>query len=56
MLRNDKYSGYKTDVSLQWSILISGGGCLLETNVCFLDNFLILFNSLDSFLFSFALA
>jgi len=43
MLRNDKYSEYKIDVSFQWSVLISVGGCLLETKVCSLNNFMILF-------------
>jgi hypothetical protein len=39
MLRNDKYSKYKIDVSFQWSVLISVGGCLLEIKVYSLDNF-----------------
>jgi len=43
MLRKDKYSEYKIDVLFQWSVLISIGGCLLETKVCSFDNFLILF-------------
>ena len=44
MLRKDKYLEYKIDVLFQWSVLIFVGGCLLETKVCSLDNFLILFN------------
>ena len=44
MLRKDKYSEYKIDVSFQWSILFFAGGCLLETKAYSLDNFLILLN------------
>jgi hypothetical protein len=55
MLRKDKYSEYKIDVMFQWSVLISVGRCLLETNVCSLDNFWFYLLLHDSFLFSFAL-
>ena len=51
MLRKDKKFRIKAEVSFQGSVLISVGGCVLATKVCFLDIFqfqLILFPSLIS--------